>query len=438
MPYLNPVAIDSVNLSSDPGFGADSQDGKGTRTLPPISFGGKLYACLAPNFGLLSTGEWNVFESADAGLTWSIVGSGTPPQFPGGKTTYDGVSTIHCAYFDPVLMPSTVRLKSFDLATLTWSAENATGPIAFGVPVLAVGVGGLLQVVYRVDPSISSFATAVVVGGAWSAPEILDQNCSAPNHAMGEPAGVIDPADRLHVFWSGNVDPLEPVTQTFSFYQAIESDGSYGAFFQFSNVDMPSNNIGIPLIVGGGVAVFCPMILCTDPTDFLTTYNGGYVGVPVNAPVWTQIPNYGGVIEVPFYFPVAVEIGGTICVLYTIESGAFASGKLQVAETVDLINWMVTTQYDLALDPPFQAGGAQLIFDPNISADGLFVTALDPTGSQFQRFFFAGSAPVPPPAVFVSSIIDAGSLAARTMSGMTYADATGAKKDCFPLRKVKC
>lgn len=424
--------------------------GIGSMTLETVSYNGALYLCLAPSAGLASVGSWNVWRSNDNGATWSAIDTANAPGFPGGKQCFDGVNTIWVVYFEVPTIPTIMRVRSFNLITQTWSAEVATGPATFAVSLIAARADGSLIVVYQNDGTVPGgdiYLSAGYLAGVWSAPEILHQNF-VQAISNGSPDGILDPAtDTLHVFWSSTL----PGILNNALYQAILSNNTYGTFRTFSSVDTPEfpslNIIGRPCIFNGDI--FVPLILCSDPTDPSTYRAGGYIGSPAIAPVWSEVATLNGLalnINYPAVAgndgapPVATTDGTTVYVVYMVPSASstFASGRICLCISTDLINWSGSTEYDIDNDAGFQRAGSQVITDPIYSPGiGVTIAALDPTLVHVQRFFLSFS--VIPQVVVLGHLLDARAYPVLALPGGDYLDTTGASRACFPIRiKPEC
>jgi hypothetical protein len=404
MPFRDPVAIDPVDLSNDPVF---ARSGIGSQCFPTISWGGKLYMTGVSDVGFGGTGRWNVFESDDNGQTWTPLDPTNAPEYPTGKSVYDGADTIWVAYLEfPFVAedPVPILVRAFDLNTLTWGAENATTQETFEVACIGARSDGSLVIIFSNDGTIPG--GAIYWAGSYSAGTLtlidaIDANVSGGNLGqIGTPRGIVDPAtDTFHMVFSGSGGGLGIASQ--SFHQAISSGDALIDFFAFPNTDTPEfpniNVIGFPCIFNGDV--FVPIVLATDVSDPATYFAGGYVGSPASGPTWTQVPTLNGLALNPDYPSVADLEGAppyataddtTVYVVYTVPSSnpAFDAGRVAMCQSNDLVTWVGSTAFDVSDDVSFQRGGAQEITNPAIAPVSfrLNLSGYDPSVIQYQRW----------------------------------------------------
>jgi len=436
--FANPLAIDPASFGTFPPAG----NATGGAVVPVILYAGNLYQVLAPN---AATGNFEVWKSTDSGINWISLDSANAPTFPAGQAAFDGTSQIAVIFYDLTGAGVQSFLQIFDLATETWGAVIAGGPIGplGGRGVIALGMrsDGSIIFIYQ-NPGVGHAYLYGSYNGAWNYPiGNLDQNFAGGLglSAMNQPIGVVDSSDIFHVVWGG----IEGV-QSYGYYQAIDSLDALGAFKRFPNTDTESfplktNIIGRPVVLGSNL--FIPFTFAGNPADSTTFFAGGYIGTPVAAPVWTQVspidPGFpADSTRNPNFPPVATSDGTTVSVLFICQTSdsVYPSGRIVLLESTDLITWTATTIFDVENDLGFLVGGVQTITDPILTASaGVTIAAKDPTNTYTLRFFLPVNTIGGP-----NARLDAVSFPVISFPRLQYLDSAGAKRDCFPLRKRGC
>jgi hypothetical protein len=126
-----------------------------------------------------------------------------------------------------------------------------------------------------------------------------------------------------------------------------------------------------------------------------------YIGTPLNAPVWTQQISIDPAFV--FYnnaFPNVSVIGTDVVITYSGPSATSIAGKLRLVSSPNNgATWNGITIFDNNA-PPFGPVGDFLVA-LFLTPDGIGVSGLDPTATQFQRIWL----PFVPPAIITLSIV---------------------------------
>jgi hypothetical protein len=169
------------------------------------------------------------------------------------------------------------------------------------------------------------------------------------------------------------------------FYQLVSPSGTLLSFFEFPGVGTALTQFfGIPSIVGQNL-VF--------PVQTTGGRPGVYIGTPLSNPAWTLFPDIdpSHLGSLASQSNAASTIGGVVEVVTIWPSGGYIDGLIRVSSTTDFLTWVFTSvqTYNLATDgpAPFQLGGAQRIFKPLITPQGLSITAFDLGHIGFVRFW---------------------------------------------------
>lgn len=442
--YSDPKAIDLATLGNAP----CDYSGNSAQVVGPWLYNGALYTVLMPSdpAGLnpADTFPLDCWKSTDNGQTWTALDHANAPITRNWQACFDG-TTITCvigtAAWGPGLptVGNPWQMIQFDLATGLW---GAAGPnTGFTNMWLASAMGarpdGSKLVVFADDTPNPQpvagdgaftgllFAASWTSGGGWAAPFQIDTNIQAllttAYWGWTTTKLIVDASGITHLIF-GEVESSVGLGNNFGVYfdcyQAILANDTLGSFSTFG--PMVQNQLGPftdgqlkqfsegnPVIVGANV-VF-PVTNWQAAGWFL----GVWVGSPLSAPVWVFQPNIdpgsGGFsqglasgfswLQGP---PAAFNANGITQIVYTINTAdtTYISGILRSVTSPDLIAWTGIEAFNIETDADaaFQLGGNQVILTPNIinSTDaGVAVSAIDPTDTDFQRFWFQGGAVAP-------------------------------------------
>ena len=414
--YFPPVQIDQSGNFGDQSLNIEA----GTSTFQgPWLVNGALFLCLIPtgdSHGVPAgypgyVGSANIWTSTDNGQTWTEVDAANAPACCQGQSCFDGDHTITVVFTpSPSAGPGstvTMSIAQFDCLTGSWGA--ASGPSGFSHVEAATGPYAILPrpdgsfiIIFPFFISIGFFGLSAASwkAGTWSSDFRIDTNALAAmtgyEGAYFGALATVDAGGTTHVFF-GDVDGSFNENM---FYQAITAGNALGSFFQFPDVMTAVNgNFGIPCI--NGAQLVLPVFGIVGGVNVPSLY----VGTPLNAPVWTLFQNIdpamltaqpagiGGI-----YSNAAAIIDGQVqlAVLWPTADVAYENGVIRICTTSDFVNWVFTcsTAYDVEADGPvaFQVGGAQIIQNPMLTPQGLGVRALDPTDTEFVKFWFTPSA----------------------------------------------
>jgi hypothetical protein len=393
--YFPPVQIDQSGVT------LGDQDLSGFTlenfVVGPWSVSGVLYIALMTGSSSLPGFETpcDVWLSTDNGATWAVQDHSHAPLGTSMMCSFDGSSTISVSLTPETPNPTTdlvpFNVKTFDCTTNKWGLLSApsplltpgtTGPLAM-VPLLS----GSLMIFYQ---SASGTVSGIIFSGAWGTPFPVDTHALAAMSGFSginlPPFFVLDSTGNVHTVF----ELLDGAANPHLFYQLIGPTGTLLSFFEFPGVGTALNQFyGIPTIAGANV-VF--------PVQSTGGRPGVYIGTPLSGPSWTLFPD----IDPLHIGSLASQnnsssiIAGVVQVVNAWPSGGYSDGLIRVSSTTDFLTWVFTTvqTYDLATDgpAPFQLGGAQRIFKPLATAQGLAITSFDLGHVGFVRFWLGALA----------------------------------------------
>ena len=391
--YFPPVQIDQSGVTlGDQDLGDFTLE---NFVVGPWSVSGVLYIALMTGSSSLPGFETpcDVWLSTDNGATWTVQDHAHAPLGTSMMCSFDGSSTITVSLSPQTPNPVTnlvpFNVKTFDCTTNKWGLLSAssplltpgtTGPLAM-VPLLS----GSLMIFYEAASLGGPLNGIIFSGGAWGTPFPVDTHALAAMTGFSgialPPLFVLDSTGNVHVMF----ELLDGALLTHLFYQLIGPTGTLLSFFEFPDVDPTGNQFyGIPTIAGANV-VF--------PVQTTGGRPGVYIGTPLSGPSWTLFPDIDPlhIGTLAGQSNAASTIGGVVQVVNAWANGGYSDGLIRVSSTTDFLTWVFTTvqTYNLATDGPvpFQLGGAQRIFKPLVTSQGLAITAFDLGHVGFVRFW---------------------------------------------------
>ena len=405
----------------------------------PWLIGGVLYIVLMsePSSAPGYEAPCDVWTSADAGQTWASLDHAHAPLGTAMSCCFDGASTISVCISPqtptPITTPVGYSVITFNCLTNTWGTLSGASPVlnaAINGPLLIIPLLSGSLMIITLDPAGPGRGTITGIIfslGAWGTPFAVDTNAVAALAGVGNngpsdaPFFVLDATGNVHLFFAFFDAVSNPITgfDIHLFYQQVGPTGTLLSFFEFPGVGTTlqvSGTKGIPTIAGGNL-VF-PVQTGANGRP------GVYIGTPLASPVWTLFPDIdpsqpGGLSPNPAvsFTSAASTIGGVVQIVNIWPpSGGFDYTLVRVSSTTDFVTWIfstVTTFNAITDGPPFfpnQPGfPTPLLSQPLVTPFGLGLTSIDPTQSQFVRWFLPGlSSPVAiscasPPTGFVGT-----------------------------------
>jgi hypothetical protein len=417
--YKPPVQIDLAGTLGDQ---FTTNNNLGGMVEGPWLAGGILYMVLMtePSSAPGYEAPCDVWTSTDGGQTWTSRDHAHAPLGTVMSCCFDGANTISVCISPQTPTPSTTPVGysviTFDCLTNTWGILSGASPIlnaAINGPLLIIPLLSGSLMVITLDPA--GVGRGTITGiifslGAWGVPFAVDTNAVAALAGFGNngpsdaPFFVLDATGNVHLFFAFFDAVSNPVTgfDIHLFYQHIAPSGTLGSFFEFPGVGTvldQHGTKGIPTIVGSNLVFPVQTIV-----GAVTGRPGVYIGSPLSAPGWTLFPDIdpthaGALSSDAFSFTNAAStIGGVVQIVNIWNQGGSAAdySLVRVSSTLDFVTWIFSTvtTFDAITDgPPFfpnQPGfSTPLLTQPLVTAFGLGLTSIDPTQSQFVRWFLA-------------------------------------------------
>jgi hypothetical protein len=323
------------------------------RSNEVVFHNGNLYVFCQAGLPLINT--YDAFKSVDGGATWTVQDQANAPTATDaqGAVWFDGANTIYCVYVAPLGAPqNTLSIKTFDLATDTWSAAIAGGPQCQTVAGIFSRPDASLLIVYDAGNPItpgkegaSRLWTVVWNGAAF----VSDQDAGAPalpeNLFVYASSAAMDATGRVHIAFFN-------FAYTQYFYRAIEPDNSLGQFtdltplgpFQSINNGPPVGTIAVSpskIVIGVSVGAASARVL---------------VGSTLAAPVFSLSAAIDSTFP-PTRGP-AITYDPTICTFCMTAQGADTvagiSRYIRIAETSSAdpsLGWTTSAFYDISVGP---------------------------------------------------------------------------------------
>jgi hypothetical protein len=409
----DPIWIDSANLALET---APQYCGIGTH-WGPWPWTGALYCALADSgVGAPPTSTLRIYKSVDSGYTWTEQDGVNRViwklALPGASVAlrYSGSGVVHIAYCDPVA--GNIRLKTFDFATDTYSAEFG----AAGSPVPSLG--NVVGVVCLPSGDIRVFYTLLTGGfapiricwakysaGAWGAfPNVVFTAPGPPFYTLYFAAGamIVEPGGKLHLFYGYTTPGVWPLTISHYCHRTLtDADVLSPAQPPLYDDGGCNNRLTNAFINAVGDLKVCVSISPGGPGWFCP---GVATGVPAgDAPVWTVVTvnNIPGEGEGESGFEYIVEaLDGTFHIWWLLPGPFFPS---QIWHAVDSgLGWgAADLWYDEAVQPPLPAIPG---YDPTAGGTAYTSVTVYPNSTTYGAPFgvMLGSGGVPPPSALAT------------------------------------
>ena len=234
-----------------------------------------------------------------------------------------------------------------------------------------------------------SLQAVTFVGGVWGVPFDIDAAAQAAMigfNGWGAALACLDTFDTMHVSFTEN----DGTSVYHYFYAAVTGANAVVNTNEF--IGGPDDALGMPVVFGA--YVFLP---------YMNTITGlgVEIGTPLATPVWVQHSGIDPAFTFSGYaFPNSSLVGGKVVIAYSGPSAPSIAGKVRLVSTSDSgVTWNGITVFDIMV-PPFGPVG-DYITAFLATPDGLGVSGLDPSATQFQRLWLSFT----PSAIITLSIV---------------------------------